>query len=104
MNTTTLPNPFEQKVNALPTKLTLLCISTLTVMAGATIAPSLPSMQEFFKAIPNADYVVRLALTLPALFIALGAPIVGILIDRVGRKPILLAALALYGIAGCSGF
>jgi MFS family permease len=95
---------FENQVNTLPTKLTLLCISTLTVMSGATIAPSLPAMQDFFKAVPNSDYVVRLALTLPALFIALGAPIVGILIDRLGRKPILLIALALYGLAGASGF
>jgi MFS family permease len=94
----------ERQVNALPTKITLLCISTLTVMAGATIAPSLPAMQDYFKAVPNSDYVVRLALTLPALFIALGAPIVGILIDRLGRKPILLVTLALYGIAGSSGF
>lgn len=94
----------EKQVNALPTKITLLCISTLTVMAGATIAPSLPAMQDYFKAVPNSDYVVRLALTLPALFIALGAPVVGILIDRIGRKPILLATLALYGIAGSSGF
>lgn len=94
----------EKQVNALPTKITLLCISTLTVMAGATIAPSLPAMQDYFSAVPNSDYVVRLALTLPALFIALGAPVVGILIDRIGRKPILLATLALYGIAGSSGF
>lgn len=49
-------------------------------------------------------YLVRLALTLPALFIALGAPIVGIAIDQFGRKPILLFSLALYGIAGSSGF
>ncbi|MCU0546733.1 MAG: MFS transporter [Oscillatoriaceae cyanobacterium Prado104] len=79
-------------------------ISTLTVMSGATIAPSLPTMREHFAAVPNADYLVRLALTLPALFIALGAPLVGIIIDRLGRKLLLLLALCLYGIAGSSGF
>jgi MFS family permease len=86
------------------TQLTLMMVSTLTVMSGATIAPSLPSMREYFATVPNADYLVRLALTLPALFIALGAPIVGISIDRLGRKPLLLLALCLYGIAGSSGF
>lgn len=90
--------------NSRLTQLTLMLISTLTVMSGATIAPSLPSMREYFATIPNADYLVRLALTLPALFIALGAPLVGIIIDRLGRKPLLLAALGLYGIAGSSGF
>ncbi|MBD2022005.1 MFS transporter [Leptolyngbya sp. FACHB-36] len=90
--------------NAFPVKATLLGISTLTVMAGATIAPSLPAMREHFASVPNADYLVRLALTLPALFIALGAPVVGVLIDRLGRKPLLIAVLLLYGIAGSSGF
>ena len=94
----------ENRVNTLPVKIVLLLIGTLTVMSGATIAPSIPAMQDYFKAVPNSEYLVRLALTLPALFIALGAPIVGILIDKFGRKPILLFSLALYGIAGSSGF
>jgi MFS family permease len=85
------------------TKISLLLISTLTVMSGATIAPSLPAMREYFADIPNADYLVRLALTLPALLIALGAPVVGLIIDRLGRKPLLLLALILYGLAGSSG-
>jgi MFS family permease len=85
------------------TKITLLLISTLTVMSGATIAPSLPAMGEYFADVPNADYLVRLALTLPALLIALGAPLVGVMIDRLGRKPLLLVALILYGLAGSSG-
>jgi MFS family permease len=89
--------------NSISTKVTLLVISTLTVMSGATIAPSLPAMREYFANIENADYLVRLALTLPALFIALGAPLVGIIIDKLGRKPLLIIALILYGIAGSSG-
>lgn len=85
------------------TKITLLLISTLTVMAGATIAPSLPAMGKYFSDVPNVDYLVRLALTLPALLIALGAPLVGVIIDRLGRKPLLIVALILYGFAGSSG-
>jgi len=85
------------------TKITLLLVSTLTVMSGATIAPSLPAMREYFADVPNADYLVRLALTLPALLIALGAPVVGVIIDRLGRKSLLLIALILYGLAGSSG-
>jgi MFS family permease len=94
----------ENRVNTLAVKIVLLLIGTLTVMSGATIAPSLPAMQDYFKAVPNSEYLVRLALTLPALFIALGAPIVGIAIDKFGRKPILLFSLTLYGIAGSSGY
>ena len=94
----------QPKADTLPVKITLLLVSTLTVMAGATIAPSLPAMRTFFADVPNADYLVRLALTLPALLIALGAPFVGIAIDRLGRKPLLLGSLVLYGVAGSSGF
>jgi hypothetical protein len=53
-------------------KATLLLVSTLTVMAGATIAHSLPAMRQHFSEVPNADYWVRLILTVPALFIAIG--------------------------------
>jgi MFS family permease len=33
----------------------------------------------------------------------LGAPVIGLIIDRLGRKPLLLLALILYGLAGSSG-
>lgn len=84
-------------------KATLLLTSTLTVMAGATIAPSLPEMRSHFASIPNADYWVRLVLTLPALFIVIGSPIAGSIIDRFGRKPLLAIAVLVYGLAGSSG-
>lgn len=91
------------KPNSLIVKATLLLSSSLTVMAGATIAPSLPAMRDHFAATPNADYWVRLVLTVPALFIAVSAPLVGTLIDRFGRKPLLALAVLLYGISGSSG-
>jgi MFS family permease len=92
-----------QLTNSLPVKMTLLVVSTLTVMAGATIAPSLPAMKQHFSAVPNADYWVRLILTVPALFIAIAAPFVGVTIDKLGRKPVLIIALLTYGLAGSSG-
>ncbi|MDX2243169.1 MAG: MFS transporter [Leptolyngbyaceae cyanobacterium bins.302] len=90
--------------SSLPTKATLLLVSTLTVMAGATIAPSLPAMQEQFAQVNNAGLWVRLVLTLPALFIVIGSPIAGTIVDRLGRKPLLAVAVALYGLAGASGY
>jgi MFS family permease len=88
-------------VNSLPVKITLLLISTLTVMAGATIAPSLPAMQAVFADIPNVGYLVWLVLTLPALFIAIGAPLVGVLIDQLGRKPMPLQVLRQMSLSVC---
>ncbi|MDY6781282.1 MAG: MFS transporter [Cyanobacteriota bacterium] len=90
--------------NSLPAKATLLLVSTLTVMSGATIAPSLPAMQAHFSTVENAEFWVRLVLTMPALFIVIGSPIAGQLVDKIGRKPLLLGAAILYGFAGSSGF
>jgi MFS family permease len=88
----------------LPVKLTLLLASTLTVMAGATIAPALPAMQAHFAEVPGAAIRVRLVLTLPALFIAGVAPVAGYIVDRIGRKNVLVVSTLLYGIAGAAGF
>lgn len=85
-------------------KATLLVGSTLTVMAGATISPALPAISEAFSDIPNINFLIRLVLTLPALFIAIGAPIAGFIVDRFGRKPLLIISAVLYGIAGTSGY
>ncbi|MGB3494854.1 MAG: MFS transporter [Elainellaceae cyanobacterium] len=87
----------------MPQLITLLLVSTMTVMAGATISPALPQIEAFFSEVPNAAFWVKLMLTMPALFTALSAPFVGIIIDRFGRKPLLVAATLLYGTAGGSG-
>jgi MFS family permease len=85
--------------------ITLLFTSSLTVMAGAAIAPALPKIQEFF-AIPDGTpeaLQVKLLLTIPALFTAIGGVFSGVIIDRWGRKWPLAAAVMLYGLAGGSG-
>lgn len=90
--------------DSLVVKITLLLTSSLTVMAGATIAPSLPAMQEHFADVNHVEYLVKLALTIPALFIAISGPIVGYLIDRIGRKPLLTSSTLLFACAGSEGF
>jgi MFS family permease len=93
------------KINRVQARnLTILLGSAMTVMAGATISPALPDMSLAFQDIPNADFLVRLLLTLPALFTAISAPFSGLLLDRWGRKPVLIVAVILYGLAGTSGY
>ncbi len=86
------------------TKLNLLFVSTLTIMSSATIAPVLPQMAHYFSHTPNAELLSKLILTVPALFIAISAPICGWISDRWGRRKPLLSALLLYGLAGTAGF
>ncbi len=85
-------------------KLTLLLVSSLTIMSVITISPALPQMAKTYAAIENAEFLVKLVLTLPALMIALFSPIAGRLIDTYGRLKILWIALLLYAIAGSAGF
>ncbi|WP_020636543.1 MFS transporter [Amycolatopsis alba] len=90
-----------------PTRLargTVLAAAALTIMAAAIIAPSLPAMREVFADTPGSGLLVRLALTVTSLAIAISAPLSGIVADRVGRRPLLLAGLVLYAITGTAGF
>lgn len=85
-------------------KLVLLLASSMTVMAGATISPALPSMAKAFSTTANVSLLIPLVLTMPALFIALCGAASGAIVDKWGRKKLLLLSLALYGVAGTSGF
>jgi len=85
-------------------KWTLLLSSTLTVMSGATIAASLPQMAIVFNANPQALFLSKLVLTLPAIFIVFSSPVFGRLSDKLGRIKILNVCLILYAISGVSGF
>ncbi|MFI9454330.1 MFS transporter [Amycolatopsis sp. NPDC052450] len=90
-----------------PTRLargTVLAAAPLTIMAAAIIAPSLPAMREVFAGTPGSDLLVRLALTVTSLAIAISAPLSGLVADRLGRRPLLLAGLGLYAISGTAGF
>lgn len=82
----------------------LFASATLTILAGVSIAPSLPGMLEAFAGVPNADVLVRLVLSITALAVAVSAPLAGLFADRVGRKPLLVFSLLLYALAGVSGF
>ncbi|MGD9580917.1 MAG: MFS transporter [Vampirovibrionia bacterium] len=80
----------------------LLLSSTMAIMGDFTISPALPRISGAFQNIDNAEYLVKLILSIPALFIALSSPIIGVLLDKWGRKPVLIASIILYIIAGTS--
>ncbi|MGV9752103.1 MFS transporter [Nocardia farcinica] len=79
---------------------TVLAAATLTIMAAAIIAPSLPAMADAYADTPGAETLVQLALTVTSLAIAVGAPAAGMAADRLGRRPVLLTGLVLYAAAG----
>ena len=78
----------------------LLLGSCLPVLGAVLLAPVLPGIQAHFADTPGANVLVPIALTLPALMIALLAPVAGLIADRLGRKPLLLGAMLLYSVFG----
>lgn len=85
-------------------EITLLLASMLTILANAIIAPSLPLISATFSDVPNVEILTKLMLTLPALTIAIVAPLAGRLLDKIGRIKVLYISLFIYLIAGTSGY
>ena len=85
------------------TAVALLAASSLTVMAPTIVAPALPSIAREFASDQGVDLLVPLVLTLPALVIAVTASAAGALVDRIGRRPVLVVGIVCYGVAGGSG-
>lgn len=99
------PNPHADKGTSPPPAqlFAVLAVSSLTIMANATIAPSLPGLAEKFSDVPNIETLLGMLLSLPSLTIILTAAIFGVMAEKFGRRPVLLVALCLYGLGGASG-
>lgn len=78
----------------------LMFMSCLPVLGAVLLAPVLPRMQDHFGDSGAATALVPLSLTVPALMIALLAPFAGSIVDRFGRKRLLLTGLAVYAVFG----
>ena len=63
------------KNNRTMLKVSILLASMMTMMANAVIAPALPQINEIFSAVKGAEVLSKLLMTLPALTIALTAPL-----------------------------
>jgi len=95
------PSPVAVSGRAHLLRVTLLMAgSCLPILGAVLIAPVLPKMQDHFASVPGAKALVPLALTIPALALALLAPFAGLIVDRLGRKRLLIVATLLYAVFG----
>lgn len=83
--------------------LAVLGLASMTIMANATVASSLPGLRAHYADVPHIDTLAGLIVTLPSLAIVLSAGLMGVLIDRWDRQKLLLVTAALYCIGGTSG-
>lgn len=102
MTTTTITGA-STAFHADPRVWALMLAATLTIMSNATISPALPELAAAFPDNENAALIVRLLVTAPSLLVAIIAPLAGMLIDRVGRRGLLLGGIGLYALSGAAG-
>ncbi|WP_106815356.1 MFS transporter [Microbacterium timonense] len=78
----------------------LLAGSCMPVMGSVLITPVLPQLSQYFADEPGADVLVPMIVAIPALMIAVFAPFAGQIVDRLGRKNLLVVAMLAYAVAG----
>lgn len=81
----------------------LLGASCLTAMAATAITPALTGLADTFADVPHIELLAKIAMTLPALVIAISAAGLGVLVDRLGARPVLVASALLFALAGSAG-
>ena len=92
--------PAEMKRAGALQGILLLLPITMAVMGLVVLVPVLPQLMEHFHAVPGVEFLVPLMLTLPALCVALLAPVAGTVVDFFGRRRTLIGALVLYAMVG----
>jgi MFS family permease len=80
----------------------LLCLfSLVSVAAAVLLAAIMPTIVAHFSPVdPAAEGKGLLALAAPSLMVAITSPIIGRVVDAVGRRRVLVVSLVLYGVAG----
>lgn len=72
----------------------------MPVLGSVLITPVLPQLSEHFAEEPGAVVLVPMIVAIPALMIALFAPFAGQIVDRLGRKKLLIGSLVVYAFVG----
>lgn len=81
----------------------LLGASCLTAMAATAITPALTGLAGDFADVPHIELLAKIAMTLPALVIAASAAGLGLLVDRLGARAVLVTSVLLFALAGSAG-
>lgn len=75
----------------------------LMALTFSAIAPALPMIADHFRHSAGGTLLAQWIMTMPAIGLMLGGPMGGWLIDRIGPRRLLLAALAGFAIGGSTG-
>lgn len=78
----------------------ILPISGLPILFSLSVSSTLPILAQYFSYLPDSVFKLKLFVCSPGITTLLVAPVAGMIMDRFGRKPLLLFGLLLYWLAG----
>ncbi|WP_294075861.1 MFS transporter [Sphingomonas sp.] len=84
--------------------MTVVIAAFLPILAIISLFPAVPAMIDHFSSDPAAQWKVPSMVTAPGLTIAIISLFAGMLVDRFGRRKLLLVATFFYGIFGVAPF
>ncbi|WP_246610983.1 MFS transporter [Aquisediminimonas profunda] len=93
---------FSQNLTLRPQGLTIVIAAFLPIIAIVAMGPAVPTMIQHFANDPEARAKVPAMIGAPGLAMAVLAPFAGLLVDRFGRRPLLLLCTAFYGVFGAA--
>lgn len=91
---------FFEELTLKPQGTIIVLAAFLPIIAIVAMGPAVPAMIQHFAEDPEARARVPAMIGAPGLTMALLAPFAGLLVDRYGRRRLLLVSTALYGIFG----
>ncbi len=93
---------FWRDLTLKPQGIIVVIAAFLPIIAIVAMGPAVPGMIEHFGQDPDARGKVPAMIGAPGLTMALLAPFAGLLVDRFGRRPLLLVCTLFYGLFGAA--
>ena len=91
---------FYRNLTLKPQGIVVVIAAFLPIIAIVAMGPAVPGMIEHFADDPDARASVPAMIGAPGLTMALLAPFAGLLVDRFGRRPLLLVSTLFYALFG----
>ncbi len=91
---------FLRELTLRPQGITIVVAAFLPIIAIVAMGPAVPAMIDHFANDPEARAKVPAMIGAPGLTMAFLAPFAGMLVDRFGRRPLLLLCTLFYAVFG----
>ena len=95
---------FYRDLTLKPQGIIVVIAAFLPIIAITAMGPAVPALIKYFAEDPEARRLVPAMIGAPGLAMAIFAPFAGLMVDKFGRRRLLLASTLFYGVAGAAPF